>query len=159
MTKRASIALAFAASMVFAFGAMAKAADTNIGTWKLNTLKSRFNPSRMPTRQTLKIDEWGADGVKYAADGIDADGRTTHSEFQVKYDGTFVSVTGNPDANTLAVTRVASNTIESTLRLNGKQMAIVRIVVSDDGRTMTMTQTGTNAAKQDVHNTIVYDKQ
>lgn len=159
MTKRASVALAVAASMVFAFGAMAKAADSNIGTWKLNTAKSRFNPSRTPTRQTLKIEEWGTDGVKFSANGADADGRPTHSEFQVRYDGTFVPVTGNPDANTLAFTRVAANTIESTLRLNGKQMAIVKIVVSNDGRTMTMTQTGTNAAKQDVHNTIVYDKQ
>ena len=159
MTRRVSVALAFAASMVFSFGAMAKAADNNIGTWKLNTVKSRFNPSRTPNSQTLKIEEWGADGVKYTADGVDADGRATHSEFQVRYDGKFVPVKGNPDANTLAFTRLASNTIESTMRLNGKQTSIMRIVVSSDGRMMTITQTGTNAAKQDVRNTIVYDRQ
>jgi len=159
MTRRVSGSLAFAASMVFALGTMAKAADSNIGTWKMNTVKSSFSPTRTPTSQTLKIEEWGVDGVKYAADGFDADGKATHSEFQVKYDGKFVPVKGNPDANTVSYTRLSANTVESTLRLNGKQAAIIRILVSSDGRMMTMTQTGTNAAKQDVHNTIVYDKQ
>jgi hypothetical protein len=107
----------------------------------------------------LTIEGWGANGVSYTADGTDADGKATHFEFQATYDGQFVPVKGYRDANMLAFKRINPNKVESTTRLNGKQMSIMWIVASSDGRTLTLTQTGKNAAGQDVHNTFVYDKQ
>jgi len=159
MTRRSGIALAFAAVVVCSFGMSLNAADSNIGTWKLNLVKSTFNPDRKPKSQTLTIQEWGSDGVRYRADGTDADGQATYFEFQANYDGQFVPVKGYRDANMLAFKRVNPNKVESTTRLNGKQMSIMWIVVSADGRTLTLTQTGKNAAGQGVHNTFVYDKQ
>jgi hypothetical protein len=159
MTRPLSVALAFAAIVVFAAGAGTTAADRNIGTWKLNVAKSRFDPDRKPKNQTLTIEEWGADGVKYTADGADADGRPTHVEFQAKYDGKFVTLTGSPDANALSIKRINANKFESTTQLNGKQMSFMSIVFSEDGKTRTLTQIGKNAVGHDVHNTIVYDKQ
>ena len=97
--------------------------------------------------------------MKYAADGTDADGKPTHWEMQAKYDGKFVPFKGNPDADMLAYKRIDANTVEATTQLNGKVMGTSRVVVSADGKTRTLTQTGKNAKGQDIHNTIVYEKQ
>ena len=37
-----------------------------------------------------------------AADGVGADGKPTHSEFQAKYDGKDYPFKGNPDADALS---------------------------------------------------------
>jgi hypothetical protein len=150
---------AFVMAGVLAMGISAIAADSNIGTWKMNAAKSKFDPGPAPKSQTLKIEAWGADGVKYTADGMDADGKPSHWEMQAKYDGKFVPFKGNPDADMLAYKRIDANTVEATTQMNGKVMGTSRIVVSADGKTRTLTQTGKNAKGQDIHNTIVYEKQ
>ena len=38
--------LAFAVMSVFVLGVTVMAADSNIGTWKMNLAKSKFNPDR-----------------------------------------------------------------------------------------------------------------
>ena len=81
------------------------------------------------------------------------------AELQAKYDDKFVPFKGNPDADMLAYKRIDANTVEATTQLNGKVTGKTRIVVSADGKTRTLTQTGKNANGQDIHNTIVYDKQ
>jgi hypothetical protein len=150
---------AFVMAGVLAMGISAVAADSNLGTWKMNPAKSKFDPGPAPKSQTLKIEAWGADGVKYTADGMDGDGKPSHWEMQAKYDGKFVPFKGNPDADMLAYKRIDANTVEATTQLNGKVMGKSRIVVSADGKTRTLTQTGKNAKGQDVHNTVVYEKQ
>jgi hypothetical protein len=38
------------------------AADSNIGTWKMNPAKSKFSPGPAPKSQKLKIEAWGKMG-------------------------------------------------------------------------------------------------
>src|SRR5260221_7785840 len=159
MNRRSAVVLAIAASVVLALGAVTMAADNNIGTWKLNLAKSTYSPGPAPKSSTLKIEAWGADGVKYTNDGMDGDGKPTHWGFQAKYDGKDNPVTGNPDADMLAYKRIDANTLESTTKLKGKVMGTTTIVVSADGKTRTLTQTGKNAKGQDVKNLLVYEKQ
>lgn len=144
---------------MLALTAVAFAADSNIGTWKLNPAKSKYSPGPAPKSQTLKIEAWGADGVKYTSDGVGADGKATHSEFQAKYDGEDNAFKSNPDADMIAYKRIDANTIEATTKMKGKVTLKVKVVVSADGKTRTLTQTGTDAQGRTVNNTIVYDKQ
>jgi len=146
-------------SLVLALGIVAVAADSNIGTWTLNVAKSTFSPGPAPKSQTLKYEPWGTDGVTFTADGIGADGKPTHWEFRAKYDGKDNPFTGNPDADTVAFRRIDAHTIEATTRLNGTVMSRTRAVVSADGKTRTLTQTGKNAQGHAVHNVVVYDRQ
>jgi hypothetical protein len=55
--------------------------------------------------------------------------------------------------------RIDANTIDSTTQLNGTVTGHTRAVVSADGKTRTLTQTGKNAKGQDIHNTLVFEKQ
>ena len=151
--------LVIALTSVLAFSAVAFAADNNVGTWKLNLAKSSFSPGPAPKSQTLKIEAWGDDGLKYAADGVGPDGKPTHAEFQAKFDGKDVPFKGNPDADTLAYKRVDANTLEATTKMKGKTTLIAKVVVSKDGKTRTVTQTGTDAQGRTTKNVLVYEKQ
>jgi len=50
-------------------------------------------------------------------------------------------------------------TTEATLKKSGKVVSTARRVVSKDGKTLTLTITGTNAKGQKVKNIAVYEKQ
>ena len=152
------LALAFAAATVLSLGART-ADDSNIGTWQLNVAKSKYTPGPAPKSQTLVIEGWGDDGVTYKSDSVSADGQSAKSEAQVKYDGKFYPVTGNPDAQMVAYKRINANSVHITTQVGGKQNSSGMIVVSNDGKTRTLTLVGTNAKGQKIDNVIVYDKQ
>ena len=59
----------------------------------------------------------------------------------------------------LSYKRIDANTVESTTTLKGKPATNTRVVVSADGKTRTLTQTGKNAKGETVNNVAVYEKQ
>ena len=134
-------------------------ADNNVGTWKLNVAKSTYRPGPAPRSEILRIEAWGDDGVKYTADGFGADSKPMHSEFQAKYDGKDYRFRGNRNADMLSYQRIDANTVEATTKWRGKATIVAKIVVSADGKTRTVTQTGTNPQGQALSITSVYEKQ
>jgi hypothetical protein len=150
---------ALVAISVLAPSVVTFAQDSNIGTWKLNVAKSRFSPGPAPKSQTLTYEAWGTDGVKFTARGVGADGKATRWEFRAKYDGKDNPFTGNSDADAIALKRIDANTIQAITKMKGKITGNTKVVVSADGKTRTLTQTGKNARGQDVSNLVVYDKQ
>jgi hypothetical protein len=154
-----SAAVVGVVSTVLASTALAQAADPQIGTWKLNVAKSTFNPGPAPKSGTTKIEAAGA-GAKLIVDQTTADGTARHWEFTANYDGKDVPITGNnPDADTVARTRVNANTVETISKKAGKIVATQRSTVSADGKTRTVTTKGVNAAGQTLNNIAVYERQ
>ena len=141
--------------------AAAPAADANphVGNWTLDVAKSTYTPGPAPKSQTLKIDAWGDDGLTYAADGVGADGKPTHAEFQAKFDGKDYEFKGNPDAETLSYKKIDANTLEATLKRKGEAVITANVVVSADGKTRTVTQTGKDAKGKELKIVSVYEKQ
>jgi hypothetical protein len=133
-------------------------ANPHVGTWTLNLAKSTYSPGPAPKSQTLKIEAWGEDGLSYVADGVGADDKPTHAEFQAKFDGMDYEFKGNPDADMLAYKKIDANTLEATLKLKGKPTITANVVVSEDGKTRTVTQTGKDAKGKDVKTVSVYEK-
>jgi hypothetical protein len=159
MQRRNTVLLAISVFLVTVFTAVTIAADNNVGTWKMDTAKSKFSPGPAPKSQTLKIATLGADGVKFVADGMDADGKVTHWELTR-------STTASSCRSRVIRTRTCSRTSGSTRRRSkrrrnapGKVTGTTMIVVSADGKTRTLTQTGTNAKGETINNVIVYGKQ
>ena len=122
-------------------------------------LESTYSPGPAPKSQTLKIEAWGEDGLTYAADGTGADGKPTHSEFQAKFDGKDYEFKGNPDADTLSYKRIDANTLDATLKRKGEPALTAHVVVSTDGKTRTVTQTGKDAQGRSINVVSVYEKQ
>jgi hypothetical protein len=133
--------------------------DPQVGTWKLNVAKSKYRPGPAPKSGTVKIEAWGDDGAKVTADGVNAEGQTTHVEFQAKYDGKDYPVTGLPTADTILLKRVNPNTVDGITKKGGKKVGKTRSVVSKDGKTRTFTSEGTDAQGRKFKNVTVYDRE
>ena len=146
------------------FSATAMGADMLAGTWKLNVAKSNYSPGPPPQSNTITI-EPAAGGIKLVADGVDSQGRKTHNEYTANFDGkdypTKPMLDGKPNssaADTVSWKKIDDYTYEVTNKLKGKTLTVARHVISKDGKTRTVTTTGTNAEGQEVNNTTVFEK-
>ena len=110
-----------------------------------------------PKYQTLKFEASPA-GTKLTADGVDADGKPIQSSWTSKMDGKEVPFVGNPNADTASPKKVNDNTYTNTWKKGGKVTVTAKVVVSADGKTLTVTQTGKNAKGEAVNITAVYEK-
>ena len=137
---------------------VALAAENWLGTWKVDLAKSEYSPGPAPKSLTLKFKATQG-GIKFTGDGVGADGKATHTMFLSKFDGKDVPYEGNPDADTASPKKIDDNSYENTWKKGGKATILSKVVVSEDGKTMTITHTGTNAKGEAVNSTAVYNKQ
>ena len=158
MTKNLFLSSVAACVVVLVSGSAATAADNWVGTWKLTVAKSKYSPGPAPQSQTLKF-EATPDGIKLTSDGVDADGKPMHSEYTAKFDGTDAPWTGNPNADTAAPKRIDAKRYRNTWKKDGKVTVTANAVVSRYGKTLTITQTGTDAEGRAVNTIAVYDRQ
>src|ERR1700716_2918854 len=77
------------------------AADTSLGTWKLNMAKSKFT-TPAPVKSLTSTREASDGGVKVTTTGEQADGTPINANYMAKYDGKDYPVTGAP-YNTIAI--------------------------------------------------------
>ncbi len=133
------------------------AADVQIGTWKLNEAKSKLSPGTGKNHTVVYAA--AGDSVKITVDGVGADGKPTHNEWTGKFDGKEYPVTGDPASDMRAYTRVDDHTLTLTVKKGGKITMTMRIVVSADGKSRTVTVNGTDATGKEFTSTVVYDKQ
>ena len=136
---------------------MSFAANPTIGTWKLNEAKSKLVPGT-PKNHTVVYAAAG-DSIKCTIDGVDGQGKPTHNEWTGKFDGKDYPVTGDPNSDTRALKQIDDHTAELTVKKGGKVTVTGKAVVSADGKTRTITLSGTDAAGKHIESTAVYDKQ
>jgi hypothetical protein len=134
------------------------AADVTAGTWKLNAAKSTYTPVEQARYETITIEAVG-DNMKVTLDGTDSAGKKVHALWTGKYDGKDYAVSGSPDIESLAYKRIDDRNYESSNKHGGKVSTTAKIVYSADGKTRTVTSSGTNTKGQKVSATAVYDKQ
>jgi|SRR5260221_259140 len=139
-------------------GSLALAGDNWVGTWKLNLAKSKYSPGPAPKAQTLKFEAM-PEGIKLSSEVVNAEGQATKGGYSSKFDGKEVAMAGNSNADTAAPRKINDNTYENTWKKAGKVTITTKGVVSADGKTLTITQTGTDAQGRPVSSTAVYEKQ
>jgi hypothetical protein len=133
------------------------AADAFIGTWKLNEAKSKFSPGS-PKNATVVYEAVG-DEVKVTIDGTAGDGTPTHNVWTGKFDGKDYPVTGDPNSDSRALKEINDHTLTFEVKKGGKVVTSGRIVLSADGKTRTVTTTGTDPKGNKISGTAIYDKQ
>jgi hypothetical protein len=146
----------FAFSSVVTFGQSKN--DLLMGTWKLNVEKSKFSPGPGPKSQTLKWEPQPT-GFNFSAETVNAQGQATHVQNAGTVDGKPYMVKGATLTMTRITKRIDEFNYEETDSVDGKLRTSRRAVMSKDGKTMTVTTTGTNAQGQQVNNVTVYEKQ
>ena len=137
--------------------AVSFAANPNMGTWKLNEAKSKLPATAV--KNNMVVYEAAGDSIKVTVDGTDAEGKPTHNEWTGKFDGKDYPLTGDPSADTRSYKVVNDNTTDLTNKKGGKTTLSGRIVVSADGKSRSITVSGTDSKGMKVKYTAVYDKQ
>jgi len=146
---------------VLASGVLLAQSNPSIGTWKLNTEKSKYNPGPAPQNASQTYEAQG-DGVKVSNEGTAGDGSHYAWSYTANYDGkdNALSGTGTPGgADTIALKRINANTTKATFKKAGKVVFTGRDGVSKDGKVRTITAKGTDANGKAVSRVLVYEKQ
>jgi hypothetical protein len=151
-------ALVLTAAVLFAAVVVCYAAgDAFMGTWKLNESKSTIGAGM--AKNSMVVYAAAGESVKVTVDGTNADGTSLHTEWTGKYDGKYYPVTGDPTADSRSYEMVNDHTLTITSKQGDKVTTTIGVVVSADGKSRTVTVTGTDAKGMKTTATYVYDKQ
>jgi hypothetical protein len=153
------LALALASLAITSTAAFA--ADHSLGTWKLDVAKSKYSPGPLPVKSLTAVREAAGDGVKVTTTGERSDGAAINTTYTAKFDGSPATLSGQgAPYDTISLKQVNASTFTyETKNSTTKYTAHGRLVVSHDGKTLTMTAKGTDAAGKPMTVTLVYDKQ
>ena len=136
----------------------AAASENWVGSWKLNAAKSTFASEAVVRAQTLTFEATPA-GIKLTSEGTDPQGKPMQGQYTSKFDGKDVAWTGNPSADMASPKRIDDNSYENVWKNGGKPTMTARVVVSDNNKTLTITQTPTGAQGAAQSSVAVYDRQ
>ena len=151
-----SVAVAMLIS-AWAGATSAQSKDPVIGKWNMNVAKSKLS-GLAPKSAGIVFSASGADGVKAVFDGVAGTGDKVHWEYTANHDGKDYPMTGNTDGDMISLKRINANSVETTYKLKGKATVVNVRTVSADGKTMTVTTKGTNAAGEKVDNLLIFEK-
>jgi len=148
-----------ALTMVLCFMAVGVgfASDANLGTWKLNEAKSKIPAGAV--KNTMVMYEAMGDTLKVTVDGVDGDGKATHNEWTGKFDGKDYPLVGDATADSRSYKKVNDHTTDLINKKDGKVTLSGQIVISADGKSRTLTVSGTDAMGKKFKYAAVYDKQ
>ena len=135
---------------------MAAAMNPHMGTWKLNEAKSKIAPGM--GKNTMVVYSESKGKIKVTVEGVDKDGKPTHGVWMGTADGKAYKTKGNLPWDSAAYRVANDHTYEITTMKGGKVFATGKSTVSKDGKTRTVTTSGTGEDGKQFKNKSVYDK-
>jgi hypothetical protein len=146
------------------FGLRAWAADDpQTGNWKLDVAKSKYVTATAPMSSVVTIRPDGKDGVSLTVNMVNAKGEKSVIQYSAQYDGKPYPRTetgaGAVAGQSVTLKRIDAQTVERIVYLAGKPVGTERWVLSKDGKTRTVTQSGTDPQGKPINNVLVYVRQ
>ena len=159
MKQRPFAVVCFAWGFLLALSAAVYAQDPNVGSWRVDLAKSKYNPPNMAPKSVMVKSSAAGKGLNVVVDVVDSTGKPLHYEYTVTYDGQDVPVKGDPGRDTTAMKKIDNVTFEQTNKKDGKVTTVSRWVYAKDGKSRTQTTTGMNPQGEKINNTVVWLKQ
>ena len=128
------------------------------GTYKLNVVKSKFNPGPALKSGTVRI-EMQDKGLKCVLDPVDSQGATRHGEWSAQYDGKDYPANMKPFADSIVLTKINEDAFVAVYKRAMKVILGEVLIFSQDRKILTMTQLEIAPTGLGFHNTLVYDRQ
>jgi hypothetical protein len=133
------------------------AADPIVGTWKLNVAKCKFMHGAELTAGTrIYTEKNGVYTLEQKRTGTD--GKEMSNKVQYR-DGKEEKLSTAGPVDTTLGKKVDANTWDFDLKKDGKLVGNVHRVVSSDGKTLTVHNTGMQLSGATGDETLVFDKQ
>ena len=145
-----------AVALSFVGSAACFAANPHMGTWKLNEAKSKLIPGTGKNMTVTYTEQ--KDKMKVTVDGVDKDGKPTHSVWVGKTDGKAYPVKGNLPYDSVAYKVVNDRTYDLTAMKDGKMLWTGKSTISAGGKLRTVDLNGTDAQGKKFKGKAVYDK-
>lgn len=120
-----------------------------LGTWRLLPEHSRYASGPPPQRGLYRLEAAGDGALRFHVDYVDGSGESKQLEYTVPFH----------EGEGAGARLVDASTLDTTVRQGGRVMAHARRVLSADGRTMTVTQSGTAPDGQPFANVSVYARE
>jgi hypothetical protein len=161
MTINRVFARAMVAFMILTGSMLLHAQGASV-TWKQSIEKSKYSPGPQPKNSQIRTIEPYGDGQIYKVEGVAGNGNKTSWGYSAHYDGMESPITGSGapfGADSVTIKRIDASTTQETLKNAGKTVETTVSVISDGGKVLTITATGTNASGQPFTNILVFDKQ
>jgi hypothetical protein len=136
------------------------ATDNSVGVWKRNVEATKYasaNPNPITALIMTRVAIPG--GLRIISKGHRQDGSKIDYQVDVLYDGKDYPVKGVGSVfDTIAITRIDADHFPSVTK-KGKYYMQGMTEISNHGRTMTITNTGTSADGKPTNFAVVWDKQ
>jgi hypothetical protein len=148
------------AALAVCFFAVAALAAENpfIGTWKMNADKSKMSGADALQNVTVQY-EMDGESLKASVQGTTTQGQAENFTYEATLDGKPGTATGSSTFDTITLQKVGPNVIKATAKKGDKAIYMDRRVVSKDGKTLTISRTGTDSQGKKYQSTIVFDRQ
>jgi hypothetical protein len=131
--------------------------DPLVGTWSLNIQRSKFRPGLPPKSMTVTCDQT-ATGLHTVSVVVLRDGTSSRSEYTAAYDGKDYPITGVAKVETVSLRQIDTLISERIDKHAGERVQSYTRQVYADGRTMIVTQKGTDAMGSIVDHEMVFEK-
>ena len=128
-----------------------------LGSWRLDLVKSRYIPGPPPRSETRTYVR-DQEGMKGTINRRRVDGREEVIQYRADFDHEF-PVMGTQAYDTIRLKRIDARSAEAVLSHAGRVFGTARRVISEDGRTMTITFRQEDRAGILESNVAVYRKQ
>jgi hypothetical protein len=136
----------------------ALAADPIVGMWKLNVAKSKFGPGHELTAGIRLYTE--VNGTYTLEQKLTSkDGKETSNRVQYRDGEDMKQESPVSGADTTHAKKINANTWDFELKKGAKVVGHVHRVLSADGRTLTVHNTGTRLTGATGDETLVFDRQ
>jgi hypothetical protein len=137
--------------------------DKFVGTWVLNLGKSTFEGVAPPKSELRTLDYHGEDTLLNTTTSVNQKDMKSFSHYVVKLDGKdhpeYTRQGGAKAIAAITMKQVDANTLDVRANNFGAYDLTGNVVVSADGKTLTITLRGKNTEGREQHRVRVYDKQ
>ena len=106
-----------------------------MGTWKLNTAKSKYTGAPGPKEMTTTYSPEGS-GWRYSGSGVSAAGAPIKSSFVYVKDGAEIKTTGFPNWDGLVLSNAKNDKATGVIMRGGKAIGKLTRSLLADGKTM-----------------------
>jgi len=132
--------------------ALSQTADNFFGKWELNVQKSTYDPGPAPRSRTVTFEDRGDGVILVTMEAIDAQGNRGFNQFAAKADGKDYPqlVLGAEVPQSISLELVDAYTLVS---------GTMTRTISEDGKTLTVTNKGKDEQGQQYTNVEVFERQ
>ena len=133
--------------------------DPVVGTWTLDVAKSKFTQGPALKSDTRTYAESPDGMMTVTLKSVGADGTETTLMRTFKEDGKDYPIHDSSGSDSISETRVNDRTAKYTEKKAGKAILRGRRVLSKDGKTLKVTEIGTDPTGAKIKHTLVYERE